>query len=109
VSVAAKRGYDLSSQRGRALETEDFDEQHLLLALDRSHLIHMQRMCPARHRHKLRLLMEFSESAGGASRANDEVEDPYYDDLPAFEAVLTQIEDACRGIVSAVKTGRLKP
>jgi len=88
---AKGRGYDLSAQRARQVSDRDFEEFDLILAMDRSHLRLLERICPARHRAKLRLFL-----------AGADVPDPYYGGAAGFEQVLDLVEAACRSLLRDV-------
>ena len=92
--AALQRGYDLSAQRARKLETADFQRFDLLLAMDGGHLRFMQRTCPEVYRHKIELFMRFARN-----HDLDEVPDPYYGGDAGFEAVLNYCEDAVQGLI----------
>ena len=94
---ALRRGYDLSATRARRVAQRDFEEFDLIIAMDRSHLRILQRLCPRENRHKLRLIMEFAPELG-----TDEVPDPYYGDRDQFEQVLDMVEAAARGLLRTV-------
>lgn len=64
--------------RSRKLTADDFEQFDLILAMDRSNLADMTAICPADHRHKLRLVLE--PTGGG------EVPDPYYGGPDGFDA-----------------------
>ena len=78
---AAKRGYDLSSLRGRQVAEADFHRFDLILAMDDANLADLQRLAPE-----------------GASRAEVrlfapvEVPDPYTGGAAGFEQVLDLVE-----------------
>ena len=55
-------------------------------------------LCPAADRAKLRRLTDFSRH-----HSDDEVPDPYYGGDAGFEHVLDLIEDACDGLIAALK------
>ena len=97
---ARRRGYDLSQLRARQVVAQDFESFDLILAMDRGHLAILQRIAPARHRHKLRLLMEFADSW-----QLDEVPDPYYGGPGGFERVLDMVEVAARGLLAELRRG----
>lgn len=91
---AARRGYDLSAQRARAVAAADFERFDLLLAMDWDNLALLQAQCPTVHQHKLRRLMEFGQAAG-----SDIVPDPYYGGATGFDRVLDLVEVACDGLI----------
>lgn len=98
---AMRRGYDLSALRARRVAQRDFEEFDFIVAMDRSHLRILQRLCPGENRHKLRLIMEFAPELGA-----DEVPDPYYGDSDQFEQVLDMVEAAARGLLRSVSANR---
>ena len=97
-SAAKNRGYDLSKQRARKLQENDFTNFHYLIAMDRGHLQYMQKLFDADEREKLHLLMHFAPELG-----KDEVADPYYGPANGFERVLDDIEAGCRGLLHFIR------
>jgi protein-tyrosine phosphatase len=97
---AAARGYDLSAHRARAVTGADFERFDLLLAMDRSNRARLDAACPASHRHKVRLALDFATEA-----SEREVPDPYREGPRGFEHVLDLLEDDCRGLLDAVEGG----
>ena len=95
---ARRRGYELCELRARQLEGADYERFDLLLAMDRGHLEVMQRQCPGKQRHKLRLFMEFASASGVR-----EVPDPYHGGPEGFEQVLDLVEDAARGLIAQLQ------
>jgi len=89
---AKGRGYDLSALRARQVTKRDFADFDLILAMDRGHLRTLQRMAPAKHRHKVRLLVP-----------ERDVPDPYYGGPEGFEHVLDLVEAACRDLLRELK------
>jgi protein-tyrosine phosphatase len=97
--AAKKRGYDLSRLRGRQIRKEDFARFDLLIAMDDANAAALAEIGPPEHRGKIRLLMEF------ATRDDSRVVvDPYFGDDEGFERVLDQCEDACEGLLKALRT-----
>lgn len=99
--AASRRGYDLSALRGRQVSRGDFGEYDYLLAMDETNLRALERLCPSRQAHKLKLFMTFS--TGEALR---EVPDPYYGGEQGFERVLDMVERAAQGLLDHLR-GRL--
>jgi len=89
---AERRGYDLRAQRARQVSPEDFVRFDLILAMDRGHLRQLERLRPAGHRAKLRLLL-----------GDRDVPDPYYGGAEGFEEVLDLVEDACRDLIAELR------
>ncbi len=100
-AAAAKRGYDLSAQRARQVAAEDFAEFDYVLAMDAHNRELLLQRCPAPHRGKVRLFLEFAEGA-----AVREVPDPYYGGAQGFEAVLDLVEDAADGLLRHIKNNQ---
>jgi protein-tyrosine phosphatase len=95
---ARTRGYDLSDLRARQLAKSDFEQAHLLLAMDHDNLALAQSMCPPEHRHKLRRFTEFCQRHDVTT-----VPDPYYGGAQGFEHVLDLVEDACDGLLQHIR------
>ena len=102
VAAAARRGYDLASLRARRVTEFDFVSFDHLLAMDRDHLDLLQRACPAPHRKKLGLFLDFSERFDV-----DEVPDPYYGGALGFDHVLDLVEDAATQLILKLSANRL--
>lgn len=98
------RGYDLSPLRARQVTVADFERFDLLLAMDETNLRNLERICPAQRRERVRLLMEFAPHAAGR-----EVVDPYFGGSAGFEAVLDQVEAACEGLLTHLRTRLTQP
>ncbi|MDR5750155.1 MULTISPECIES: low molecular weight protein-tyrosine-phosphatase [unclassified Caballeronia] len=97
--AARRRGYDLSPLRGRQITADDFAHFDLLIAMDDANAAALTEICPKEHRDKIRLLMEF------ATRDDSRVVvDPYFGGDDGFERVLDQCEDACEGLLKALRT-----
>ncbi len=86
---ASKRGYDLSAQRASQVRKEDFQAFDYILAMDRGHLRTLQSIAPASSKAKLGLFLEASGQWKG-----EDVPDPFYGGVEAFERVLDMVEDA---------------
>lgn len=97
--AAMKRGYDLSTLRGRQVSREDFERFDLVLAMDHSNLANLHRICPPEQRHKVSLFLEYSRKF-----SEREVPDPYYGGAQGFEHVLDLVEDAAEGLLETLAT-----
>jgi|SRR5688572_1620144 protein-tyrosine phosphatase len=93
-AAARRRGYELCELRARRVRRDDFERFDYVLAMDETHLHHLERLCPPQHAHKLKLFLDFG--AGGESR---EVPDPYYGGAEGFERVLDLVEGAAQGLL----------
>ena len=97
-AAARRRGYDLSPLRARQVESRDFTAFDLLLAADNDNLDYLQRHCPPHLRDRVHLIMEFARN-----KVALEVPDPYHEGAQGFEIVLDYIEDACGGLLAALR------
>ena len=94
--AAARRGYDAKQLRARQVDETDFEVFDYILAMDRANLAILERECPPQYRHKLGLLMQYSERY---SEGLEEVPDPYFGGNQGFEHVLNMVEEAGRGLL----------
>lgn len=94
IRAARSRGYDLTTLRARRVTEFDFVAFDHVLAMDREHLDYLQRVCPAPHRHKLRLFLDYRPDS-----ELDEVPDPYYGGMQGFEHVLDLVEGAANHLI----------
>ena len=69
--------------RARQVRAEDFERFDVIFAMDRSNLRNLQRICPERHAHKVRLVL-----------GDADVEDPYYGGPEGFQRNYEQLVDA---------------
>ena len=93
IAVAKKYGIDITYQRARQFQPQDFKNFDLILVMDKSNyqnLIHLAQN--EVHKKKVNLILDYSNSALG------EVPDPYWDDN-GFEAVYQMLDEACDQIL----------
>lgn len=96
VAAAAARGYDLRGLVARRVGAADFERFSLVLAMDRSHLSALSRICPPARRDRLGLFMRHAR----LHAPDSDVPDPYYGGVQGFETVLDMIEDGCDGLIA---------
>ena len=96
--AAERRGIDLSALRARRVAVEDFSRFDLILAMDPLNVTVMQELCPAEHRSRIRLLLEFAPGVG-----REDVPDPYYGGSNGFEYVLDLAEEAAIGLAAFIR------
>ena len=94
---ALRRGHDLSAQRARQVEPEDFRRFDWILAMDRGHLQALRRQAPVLVHDRIRLLLDFAPGLAGR-----DVPDPYYGGDAGFETVLDLIEAGCKGFLASL-------
>jgi protein-tyrosine phosphatase len=104
VRAAAARGYDIGRLRARPVGADDFLAFHWMLALDDGHLRWLQRQAPLGHAVRIDRLMDHATRHPGVT----EVTDPYYGSEAGFAQVLAWVEDACDGVVAALRA-RTRP
>ncbi|MEU9118671.1 low molecular weight protein-tyrosine-phosphatase [Streptomyces sp. NPDC048506] len=100
VAVLRAGGYP-SAHTARQFRTSWFDRLDLVIALDSGHLRELRRLArTAQDAAKVRLLRSYAAD----SVADDlDVPDPYYGGFEDFEECLEQIEEACDGLLTAVR------
>ena len=98
MKAAATRGLDISGLRARQVEDADFERFDLILAMDRSNHATLIARCPAAHRARVRLLLEFVEAPGRM-----DVPDPYYGGAQGFDEVLDLVEEAAAGLLEEIR------
>ncbi|WP_136248547.1 low molecular weight protein-tyrosine-phosphatase [Halomonas borealis] len=96
-AAAASRGLDISAQRARQLEDDDFIRYDYLLAMDHDNLAALEARRPGGVEAHLGLFLAF---AGLPERA---VPDPYYGGDEGFETVLDLVEAASNGLVAELR------
>lgn len=99
INAAIKRGVDLSSQRARQVQAEDFEKFDYVLAMDRKNLAYLNSVPAIKTRCKVKLFLEFAPELNVA-----EVPDPYHDSLDGFEYVLDLIEVASKGLLKEIQS-----
>lgn len=95
--AAAERKYDLSSLVARKVAPEDLEYFDLVLAMDRSNLDALRKLCPANRLPRLKLFRSYARQFD-----DDEVPDPYYGLAHDFDLVLDMIEDAAEGLLDSI-------
>lgn len=97
--AALSRGFDLSSQRSRAVKVDDFYNFDYILAMDNSNLNNLINVMPNDSKVKPELFLKYSEKF-----SETEVPDPYYGGAGGFEHVLDLVEDASAGLIRVLKS-----
>lgn len=94
---AAKRGYDLRSQRARQICADDFATFNWILTMDRANLREVSALRPVGHEGHVGLFLDIAPSLGVR-----EVPDPYYGGSDGFERVLDLIEKASDSLLERI-------
>ena len=95
---AARRGYDLSALRARAVHDGDFETFDLLLTMDWDNRALLEERCPKPLHHKIRGFAEFLQKTPATV-----IPDPYYEGAEGFEQVLDLVEEASDGLIQLVR------
>jgi len=100
ISVAAKNGLDISHQRCRKFEVEDFDRFHYIYVMDQSNYNNVIKLARNEYdANKVKLIL--NESFPGK---NKEVPDPYYGGVNGFDQVYNLLDNACNFIVEKLQS-----
>ena len=86
METAIKRNIDLSKQRARQVEPDDFNQFDYVIAMDHSNYSDLDQLCPDEQKDNLKLFLEFAHHF-----SEDEVPDPYYGGTQGFEHVLDMV------------------
>jgi protein-tyrosine phosphatase len=102
-AAASRQGISLGGS-SRKVESSDFDQFDLILAMDRDNyqtLLNRESSAPGvrtgRYHAKVRLMCDFCEQF-----TETEVPDPYYGGPDGFDHVINLLLDACRGLLTHV-------
>jgi protein-tyrosine phosphatase len=90
IAAAARRGIRLTGA-ARQVDPSDFDEFDLLLAVDEENLQRLRRIAPSGSAERIRLLDDV------------DVPDPYYGGPEGYDAVLDQVDAACRRLLDELR------
>ncbi|MCA1788299.1 MAG: low molecular weight phosphotyrosine protein phosphatase [Thioalkalivibrio sp.] len=97
-TAARARGYELSGQRARRLEADDFREFDYVLVMDDENLRNARTLQPSDGKARLHRFLEFA-----GSRSEREVPDPYYGGSQGFATVMDLVEEAAKGFLSHLR------
>jgi len=100
---ALRRGIDISVQRARRVDVQDFERFDYILAMDQQNMAHLEPLCPPVHRHKLRLFLDFVPDL-----RDKDVPDPYYGGASGFETVLDLVEKGSEGLLRHLRHQHLQ-
>lgn len=99
-AAAARRGVALDDIRARRVVVEDFERFDYVIAMDKDNVARLQEVAEPEQHHKIHLFLKFAEAG------EQEVPDPYYGGSAGFERVLDLVEDASRGLLATLRSGR---
>ena len=96
--AAKQRGYDLSIQRARRFEFDDFKRFEWVVAMDSQNLRFLNSLRPADHGGHLGLFLDFAPELGLR-----DVPDPYYGKQEDFERMLDLVERGAAPLLAAIR------
>ncbi len=95
IAAAARRGIDLSGQRARRVQTQDFEKFDFILAMDASNQADLLDLASEVHAPKVQLFLHNLPNL-----ENQDVPDPYYGGEEGFEEALNLIERGSRALLA---------
>lgn len=99
-AAAKNRGFDLSQQRARRINAQDFQYYDYVLAMDTDNYAELLNVCPAAQQNKIALFLDYADK----NQTNEKnVPDPYYGGNQGFENVLDLVELAAQGLLSHIQ------
>ena len=98
IQAARRRGYDLTSLRGRQVQPADFARYGWILGMDQSNLRALTKMRPPGFEGHLGLFIDFAPELGLT-----EIQDPYYGAPDGFDRVLDQVEASAAGLLARLQ------
>src|ERR1700674_4757331 len=104
IRAARLRGYDLSNQRARLFDPDDFSRFEWIVAMDSQNLRFLKTLRPADHRGHLALFLDFAPELGLR-----DVPDPYYGKAEDFECVLDLVERGAAPLLAAIQGALVAP
>jgi protein-tyrosine phosphatase len=104
IRAARLRGYDLSSQRARLFDIDDFRRFEWILAMDSQNLRFLKTLRPADHCGHLGLFLDFAPELGLR-----DVPDPYYGKAEDFDCVLDLVERGVAPLLATIRAALVTP
>lgn len=99
---AARRGYTLT-HRSRPVTTDDFYDFDLIIGMDDRNVDDLRERAPGvEEEAKIHRMVDYC-----VHKVVDYVPDPYYGGASGFENVLDILEDACAGLLEAIREGKV--
>lgn len=97
IKVGKLRGIDFATIKSRQIKPSDFEKFDLILAMDRSHISSLRKICPPQFENKIQLFLQYCDVE---NNFDDEVIDPYYGGVDGFEEVFNLIEKGVKNLIS---------
>jgi protein-tyrosine phosphatase len=97
IEVGKQKGIGFSGIKSRPVKLSDFEEFDLILAMDRSHVSALRKICPPKFENKIQLLLQYSNTK---NNFDDEVIDPHYGGVAGFYEVFYLIEKGVNNLLA---------
>ena len=95
ISVAKKHGIDITNQRARQFQVEDFDEFDVIFVMDQSNYQNIIRLArTVEDKGKVKMILN------EISPEDNSVPDPYYGGDRGFDNVFKMLDEACSIVAS---------
>jgi protein-tyrosine phosphatase len=95
ISVAKKHGIDITNQRARQFQVEDFDEFDVIFVMDQSNYQNIIRLArTVEDKGKVKMILN------EISPKDNSVPDPYYGGDRGFDNVFKMLDEACSIVAS---------
>lgn len=103
IEIARENGLDITDQRGRQIDTEDYHTFHYILAMDKRNLRNIESLAPQSHQAEIHLYLQ----SFAPHLLDVEVPDPYHGGEDGFQEVFTMVETAAKGLLDAIEAKHL--
>ncbi len=100
IAAAQSAGFDISQQRARQIQDEDYQRFTHIVAMDRNNLSNVQAWAPSTYSGVMQLLMDYVPQ-----RQHAQVADPYYAAAGEFDHVLAEISIATGHLLEHLLAG----
>jgi protein-tyrosine phosphatase len=102
VVTLRKRGIDITGHTSRLFSAKDFERFDKIYVMDSWHFSNVSQLAREKDLRKVDYIMNLIHPG-----RNQDVEDPWYDGLNAFEKVYEQLDQACTALAGKIATGTL--
>jgi protein-tyrosine phosphatase len=99
IEIANQHGIDISMQRSRKIETDDYFLFDVIFAMDRTNFANINANRPKDAWPQIQLLRLYDPEAD----TDLDVPDPYYGGSAGFQNVFTMIKRSCQGFLESKK------
>jgi protein-tyrosine phosphatase len=94
VEACHKKGFEICGKRSRLIQSDDFEAHDYIFSMDHSIQKKVLQIAPKKVSCSIELFTKYSERY-----PDEDVPDPYYGSVEAFDAAVSIIEDASIGLL----------